>query len=263
MYLFKLKKSPKRFCTTFNYIKYIKMNLIFNKIISIISLPKLLVYFLVLFTFKIPLKFVLEIFGLMDYYFLLCGITSCFLIVILCLVDNKNLPGVLSFIVIFTWAVFWSFLSVHFIKEILTQEFVLWVCSILPSFTLFVETAPGSGSNVNTGSGSNVNTGSDNTMEGNNEGKKTKSKPNLTVKTGPETSLEKDREKIGKCTHDKLSNFIIDDEKEVKTTLCDFEGENGKPDHAAFDSVTDNAFVCDNCHGIMCKDCVEIYSDEE
>jgi hypothetical protein len=81
------------------------------------------------------------------------------------------------------------------------------------------------------------------------------------VKTGPETYLEKDIEKIGKCTHDKLSNFTIDKEKEVKTTLCDFEEENGKPDPLAFDSVTDNAFVCKNCHGIICKNCVVVYSD--
>lgn len=235
----------------------------FNKTISLITLRNILVYILFLFTFKIPLKYVLNSLDLMDYYFLVGGITSCFLIVILCLVNNKNLPSVLSFIVIFTWAIFWSFICVHFVNEILRQEFVIWIYSLLPSLTLFAETAPGSGTNVNTGSGTNVNTGSGNSVEGNNESKKPKSKPNLTVKTGPETYVEKDKDKIGKCTHDNLSNFIIDKEKEVETTLCDFEGESGKPDHRAFDSVTDNAFVCNNCHGIMCKDCVEVYSDEE
>ena len=88
-------------------------------------------------------------------------------------------------------------------------------------------------------------------------------KPDLTVKTSPSTELEKDKEKIAKCTHDKLSNFKIDKLEEVESTLCDFEGENNNPDHKAFDSVTDNAFICDNCHGILCKNCVEDYSDEE
>jgi hypothetical protein len=135
----------------------------------------------------------------------------------------------------------------------LPNEFVICTFSILSLDILFSESVEGSA----------VNTGSGNSIENSKPSNKPKPKPDLKITTGPTTEIEKDKEKIGKCTHDKLSLFKLDNKEDVNSTLCDFEGEFGKADHKAFDSVTDNAFVCDHCHGIMCKDCIEVYSDEE
>lgn len=224
---------------------------------SLSLLVKGLISILLIFLLKIPVKYALLSLDLMDYYVFFCGIYSCLLVILFSFVDRKNLPDMLYFMTIFTLSVFWAFIILHFFK-FLPQEFVINIFSILSSFTLFADSVEGHG--VNTGS---ANTGSTNTIEESKASKQPKKKPELSVKTGPNTELEKDKEKIGKCTHDKLSNFKIDKEEEVESTLCDFEGENNKPDHQAFDSVTDNAFICDSCHGILCKDCVEDYSDEE
>lgn len=106
-----------------------------------------------------------------------------------------------------------------------------------------------------------------NTPEGSNHNKGKRPKPDLHIDIGPKTELEKDTLKIGNCLHDKLSAFKIYEEKEVEETPCDFPQDidrNGKPVlHKAFDSVTDNAFVCGDCHAIFCKDCVEDYSSSE
>lgn len=91
-------------------------------------------------------------------------------------------------------------------------------------------------------------------------------KPNLTIKIGPQNDLEKDLSNVGNCTHENLSHFVVNTVEDVNQTFCDFGGDHGsdgKPDlHKAFDSVTDNAFVCDSCHAICCKDCVNDYSND-
>lgn len=220
--------------------------------LSLILVTKVLLSIFLFFILKIPIKYGLSELDLMDYYPLFCGVYSCISIILLCLVNSKDLPNVLSFITIFTFSVFWAFIFIHFCI-FLPHDFVIFTFSIVSPGILFSESVEGSG----------ANTGSGNSIENSKVSNQSKPKPDLKISTGPTTDVEKDKEKIGKCTHDKLSLFKIDKVEEVDSTLCDFEGENGKSNHKAFDSVTDNAFVCDNCHGILCKDCIEIYSDED
>lgn len=88
-------------------------------------------------------------------------------------------------------------------------------------------------------------------------------KPNLTIKVGPQNELEKVQLKKAMCTHDNMSDLVMNSIEEVESTMCDFAGDisEGKSGyHKALDSVTDHAFVCDNCHAICCKDCYEEYS---
>lgn len=104
----------------------------------------------------------------------------------------------------------------------------------------------------------------DNSNDGN-KGKKPK--PNLQIKVGAETDLEKDLEKIGKCLHEEMSLFMANTSQDAEQTLCEFSEEfdsQGKfESHKAFDSASDVAFVCDNCHAVMCKNCCEDYSSCE
>ena len=92
------------------------------------------------------------------------------------------------------------------------------------------------------------------------------SKPNLTVKIGPQTDVEEDLAKIGKCGHDEHSLFIADTEEDANDTICDFSHESdekGKPAfHNAFDGIGDTAFLCNNCQSVMCKNCVQDFSDD-
>lgn len=91
-------------------------------------------------------------------------------------------------------------------------------------------------------------------------------KPELTIKVGPQNDLEKDQTKIGMCTHENMSDLVMNTPEDVEATMCDFGGDfsEGKyVTHKALDSVTDHALVCDNCHSICCKDCYEEYSSSE
>ena len=218
----------------------------------ILFLRKFLLSIILFFMLKIPIKYALSELYLMDYYFLFCGLYSCIFIILLCMVNNKDLPNVLSFITIFTFSVFWAFIFIHFCKYF-PLDFIIFTFSIVSPGILFSESVEGSG----------ANTGSGNTIDNSKGSNKSKPKPDLKISTGPTTDVEKDREKIGKCTHDNTKEFRINTEKDADETVCDFVGENGEFGHKAFDSVTDIAFVCDNCQAVMCRDCIEIYSDEE
>lgn len=92
------------------------------------------------------------------------------------------------------------------------------------------------------------------------------SKPNLSIKVGPQNDAEKDGFKVGNCLHKELKGFTAATEEEVEDTLCDFTSELGpgqKPiQHKAFDYVEDKALLCDNCHAIICKNCYEETSSE-
>ena len=158
----------------------------------ILFLKKVFLSIILFFIFKIPIKYALSELDLMDYYFLFCGLYSCIFIILLCLVNNKDIPNELSFITIFTFSVFWAFIFIHFC-EYLTHDFVIFTFSIVSPGILFSESVEGSG----------ANTGSGNTIDNSKGSNKSKPKPDLKISTGPTTELEKDREKIGKCTHDK------------------------------------------------------------
>jgi len=109
-----------------------------------------------------------------------------------------------------------------------------------------------------------ANSNSDNSNEG---GKGKKPKPNLHIKVGAQSDLEKDTEKVGNCFHEDMSLFMANTSQDVEGTMCDFSDvfdSKGKVEtHKAFDSATDVAFVCNNCHAVMCKDCGEDYSSSE
>ena len=94
--------------------------------------------------------------------------------------------------------------------------------------------------------------------------KKVRAKPNLTVKVGPETPLEKDVDKISKCEHESYGIYQAGSKEEVDNTFCDFMGaEQSNAQHQAFKGIGDNAFLCNHCSAITCKDCVESYSSSE
>lgn len=108
---------------------------------------------------------------------------------------------------------------------------------------------------------SSSNTSSSGDENGGKPGKP--NKPDLTIKVGPQNDLEKDQLQMAMCTHDKMSDLVMNTTEEVEATMCDFSGEISESksgSHNALDSVTDHAFVCDNCHAICCKDCYEEYS---
>lgn len=51
----------------------------------------------------------------------------------------------------------------------------------------------------------------------------------------------------------------------MNETICDFSNEaesKGVQGHQAFENVSDNALLCNNCHAIFCKECVQEYSSE-
>lgn len=93
------------------------------------------------------------------------------------------------------------------------------------------------------------------------------SKPNLQVKTAPDTDQDKELAKMTHCEHTNMGSFQMNTQEEVDATLCDFgatKGPNGEMvPHTALDSVTDHALLCNDCLAIICKDCCEDYSDDE
>jgi len=102
----------------------------------------------------------------------------------------------------------------------------------------------------------------------NNDNKVTKRpKPNLALDLHNKSDLDKDNEKIGFCTHD-LGILTSTNAKDTELIECDFDnGEGGScgnlSKHNAFDGVGDVAFLCKNCQGVVCKNCIEDYSSEE
>ena len=116
-------------------------------------------------------------------------------------------------------------------------------------------------------SGDNSTDNPDNTNPDNSNGggKGKKPKPNLHIKVGAESDLEKDIEKVGNCLHEDKRLFMAS--QDAEDTLCDFsdkfDSQGRVESHKAFDSANDLAFVCDNCHAVMCKNCGEEYSSSE
>jgi len=118
-------------------------------------------------------------------------------------------------------------------------------------------------------SGDNSTDNPDNTNPDNSNGggKGKKPKPNLHIKVGAESDLEKDIEKVGNCLHKDMSPFTANTSQNAEETICDFSDKfdsQGKVEsHKAFDSASDVALVCNNCHAVMCKNCGEDYSSSE
>ena len=79
-------------------------------------------------------------------------------------------------------------------------------------------------------------------------------KPGLpNIKTGPETDLEKDKQKIGFCMHTNQSLYSAETSEQLDHP-CDFIFE-GSGEHPAFDGLGDNCIICDDCHALICKEC--------
>jgi len=111
------------------------------------------------------------------------------------------------------------------------------------------------------------NPGNTNPDNSNGGGKGKKPKPDLHIKVGPESDLEKDIQKIANCLHESQSVFVANTSQDAEETMCDFSDtfdSNGRvQSHKAFDSAHDAAFLCNNCHAIICKNCGEDYSSSE
>jgi len=124
------------------------------------------------------------------------------------------------------------------------------------------------GDNDNSKTNTSHDTNTDSDQGGDNEpDKEPAKKPKLTLDLS-KTDLEKDKERIGLCTHDQYSEFHSSNSNDVETIYCDFDnGETrssgGALEHKAFDSEKDIAFLCNNCHAVMCKNCVQDYSSDE
>jgi hypothetical protein len=109
-----------------------------------------------------------------------------------------------------------------------------------------------------------------------------KEKPNLTIDTKNSTGNEGlDREKQWRkessfCEHSELSMYIGDENDNKSPLGCDFVGdheevgeqltkdqENIPKKHPAVEGEGDVAFICDNCHAVICKNCYTEYSSDE
>lgn len=88
-----------------------------------------------------------------------------------------------------------------------------------------------------------------------------KPKPKLFLDLS-KSDADKDTEKLASCNHENYSIFTSQDDKDVEAAYCDFNPEK-EGAHRAFDSSRDITLLCNDCHAILCKECVEIYSDEE
>jgi hypothetical protein len=93
-----------------------------------------------------------------------------------------------------------------------------------------------------------------------------KPKPNLTLDLPAKDDSEKDKHKIAMCTHDNHSLFMPETLDDCESTVCDFDSGSPQTEqgghHKAFDGLIDAAFICNNCHAILCKNCVEDYTPE-
>ena len=98
--------------------------------------------------------------------------------------------------------------------------------------------------------------------EDNSSSRKVRPKPNLSIKIGPQTDIEKDNDKISKCAHDSYSSFQAGTTKDVNDTFCDFNSDSTGKQHKAFDTVGDNVILCKDCLAVICKNCLEDYSSE-
>jgi hypothetical protein len=89
----------------------------------------------------------------------------------------------------------------------------------------------------------------------------------LTLDLAHKNEFEEDKQKIGLCTHDDFSQFVPGNSQDVESSVCDFDAGNqeNNPEgyHKAFEGENDVAFVCNSCHAILCKDCVQDYSSED
>ena len=54
------------------------------------------------------------------------------------------------------------------------------------------------------------------------------------------------------CSHNSLANFTSTSQADVDTFNCEMRNTNA---HRAFDSVGDNAKLCNHCHSVFCKSC--------
>lgn len=110
-----------------------------------------------------------------------------------------------------------------------------------------------------------------------------KPKPNLSIDTKTPSSgnegLDKEqawREKSAFCEHDFEALYQADEKDSTSPVECDFthdtnddagksklEKMNNPTKHPAVEGEGDVAFLCNKCHAIACKDCIEDYSDDE
>jgi len=212
---------------------------------------------------KYPIKYMLSCLELSEYFPIFCGLYSCMYLSIICMVDGKTLPDAMKFIIIFTWSLVLSLLVLNVFTGGVITELVGGVTSTAIPLALFADAADTSTSGTSRGE-----TGNSTVSGGSSADKNTKTpkvKPDLTIKIGPQTDHDKDKSKLANCTHDKTSNFKITSEEEAENTFCDFSNdtEDKGDQHKAFDGPSDNAFICDDCFGILCKNCVQDYSDSD
>lgn len=210
---------------------------------------------------KYPIKMILIYTDLYEYYFLFCGIYSCFFILLIRLFDDKTIPNIIGFISIFTLAASMCSFSIYIFSNHDIQELIS-LFSLLTPLVLYADANEASSGTTGTTSNTSGNSTEADSKTTSKENKSSKPKPDLTIKVKPESGIEKDNFKIGVCTHDKLSLLKMNTESEVDNTYCDFSSDSKTENHKALDGVSDNAFLCDNCHGIFCKNCVQEYSDE-
>jgi hypothetical protein len=109
-------------------------------------------------------------------------------------------------------------------------------------------------------------------------------KPSLSINTNPNKTgnegLDAEaawRTKAANCEHKDTKDFVPDFGDGSLKTSCDFapdlETEAGKSTrdkeiypvkHLAFKSINDVAYLCEDCHSVLCKNCrVEYSSDEQ
>src|SRR3954471_23666235 len=80
-------------------------------------------------------------------------------------------------------------------------------------------------------------------------------KPNLKIKTSPQTALEKDNEKLGKCMHPDEEVLPFYPDSPSKSSLeCDFNPENNVK-HPLFEDKISPALHCVNCGALICREC--------
>jgi hypothetical protein len=175
----------------------------------------------------------------------------CYFILVLLYKNNNETRSILfsATILIFnliTLYVLWYFFSLFSVFLIEGLEF------LAESFLYMSESNQPQSGSFNVGGGSSSGGG-----EGNEPPKP--SKPNLTIKIGPQTDDEKDLQKKSFCLHKDLSDFVPKTQQEAESRNCDFAADMGRDgtftQHSALSSVSDGALVCNDCNAIICKNC--------
>lgn len=109
-----------------------------------------------------------------------------------------------------------------------------------------------------------------------------KDKPNLTIDTNPSTGNEgldaekRWREKSAYCEHEDVSIYEADENDNVDPMLCDYTGDSEETagqstaeqssapkKHPAVVGEGDWAYICNDCHAVICKDCNVDYPSED